>query len=119
VLTWGEDCEQSCAVRPFGLGDNHAGTDPGSGSTSTDMNDKATRYTFTIVDNHNGTVTVSVFNPANVSGGSLITSVTQEYAFPACPCRVVFQDHNYTPNKSSVPRVPNPYTWHWDSIVVR
>ena len=39
--------------------------------------------------------------------------------FPACPCRVVFYDVNYTPNKTTVVRPTNPYTWHWDSIVVR
>jgi hypothetical protein len=32
----------------------------------------------------------------------------------------VIYDHNYTPNKSDPPAaVDNPYTWHWDNIVVR
>jgi hypothetical protein len=104
IATWGEDCTSNCVGRLFGVGGNHR-----AGQTNTDPNDKITRHPVTLVDNHNGTVTFTVAGVA----------VTQEGAFPACPCRVVLYDHNYTPNKSFWPRVPNPYTWHWDSVVVR
>jgi hypothetical protein len=104
VGTWGEDCANGCNQRFFGIGSSHA-----SVSTTTPLNDKATRYPVTLIDNHNGTVTFTVAGVSN----------TQLGAMPPCPCRVVFQDHNYTPNKSSVPRPPNPWTWHWDNIIVR
>jgi hypothetical protein len=103
IATWGENCSQDCTVRHFGTGNNHL-----AGATATDPSDKMTRHPVALVDNHNGTVTFSVAG----------VSVTQAGAFPACPCRVVIYDHNYTPNKSFWPRVPNPYTWHWDSIVI-
>jgi hypothetical protein len=104
IGTWGEDCSQECTVRHFGVGNNHL-----AAATSTDPNDKMTRYPVTLTDNQDGTVTFTVAG----------VSVTQAGSFPQCPCRVVFYDHNYTPNKSTYPRVPNPYTWHWDSIIVR
>lgn len=104
IATWGENCSQECTVRHFGTGTQHL-----AGTTDTDPNDKMTRHPVSLRDNRNGTVTFSVAGE----------SVTQAGAFPACPCRVVFYDHSYTPNKSFWPRVPNPYTWHWDSIVVR
>ena len=35
-------------------------------------------------------------------------------AFPAGPLKVVFKDHNYTPNKAC--GLCASYTWHWDNI---
>ena len=36
-------------------------------------------------------------------------------SFPECPCRVVFYDHDYTPNKNEFgPGVQHGYTYHWD-----
>ena len=74
-------------------------------------NDKATRHPVSLIDNGNGTVTFKVANRSATVNGS----------FPACPCRVVFYDHNYTPDKSP-PETGKPvigYTWHWDNIVVK
>jgi hypothetical protein len=70
--------------------------------------DKATRHPISLVDNKNGTVTFTVAG----------VSVTRAGSFPACPCRVVFYDHKYTPNKSEA-GMPIGYTLHWDNIVVR
>jgi hypothetical protein len=103
IATWGENCSQECTVRHFGVGNDHL-----AASTATDPDDKMTRHPVSLVDNHDGTVTFTVAGE----------SVTQPGAFPACPCRVVLYDHSYTPNKSFWPRVPNPYTWHWDSVVI-
>jgi hypothetical protein len=43
-------------------------------------------------------------------------------AFPPGPLKIVFKDHNYTPDKDCehMPgRRCQSYTWHWDNIVVR
>lgn len=71
--------------------------------------DKATRFPVRITDNKNGTLTFSV------AGQTL----TRPNALPVCPCRVVFTDESYTPNKAEDQQVTNPYTWHWDNVVVR
>jgi hypothetical protein len=68
--------------------------------------DKATRHPVSFTDNHNGTVTFTVAGVSATGTGS----------FPACPCRVVFYDHNYTPDKDGT---PVGHTWHWDNIIVR
>jgi hypothetical protein len=69
-------------------------------------NDKMMRHPVSLVDNHNGTVTFTVAG----------VSVTRSGSFPACPCRVIFLDQNYTPDKDGIPQ---GHTWHWDSVVVR
>jgi hypothetical protein len=82
----------------------------GTGVFSPASSDKATRYPVTLTDNKNGTITFTVNG----------ISATRAGSFPACPCRVVIADHNYTPDKSERGgRVTNPYTWHWDNVVVR
>jgi hypothetical protein len=68
--------------------------------------DKMTRFPVSFVDNGNGTVTFTVQGSSCTTAGS----------FPACPCRVVFYDQNYNPDKDGV---PIGHTWHWDNIVVR
>jgi hypothetical protein len=84
-------------------------SDPGSGGfVSFDAgSDKMTRHPVTLSDNGAGTLTFNVAGKVKTAPGS----------FPACPCRVVFYDHNYTPEKSeSGP--PIGFTWHWDNIIV-
>ncbi len=60
-------------------------------------------------DNGDGTLTFGVeredgsFEELTVSG-----------SFPSGPVKVVFADHNYTPNKLG----PTSFTWHWDNIEV-
>ena len=68
--------------------------------------DKMTRFPVSLVDNNNGTVTFTVAGSSCTTAG----------AFPGCPCRVVFYDHNYTPDKDGI---PIGHTWHWDNIIVR
>jgi hypothetical protein len=103
IGTWGENYPGY-----FGVGDGHAPL-LGGAQVNPSPNDKMTRHPVVLHDNNDGTVTFTVAG----------VSVTQEGAFPTCPCRIVFYDHSYTPNKSTYPRVVDPYTWHWDSIVVR
>jgi hypothetical protein len=69
-------------------------------------NDKMTRHPVRLVDNRNGTITFTVAGVSATANGS----------FPACPCRVVFYDHNYTPDKDGTPQ---GHTWHWDNIIVQ
>jgi hypothetical protein len=81
----------------------------GNTNTSVSSNpapgDKMTRFPVSLVDNHDGTVTFTVAD----------ISVTRAGSFPACPCRVVFYDQNYTPDKDGT---PIGHTWHWDAIVI-
>jgi hypothetical protein len=67
---------------------------------------KAIRRTFVLTDNGNGTMTLNAFGHA----------YTFEGAFPDGDVKVMFKDHNYTPDKDGV---PVGHTWHWDNIVVQ
>jgi hypothetical protein len=69
--------------------------------------DKATRHPVTLTDNGNGTITFTA-GPARATASG---------RFPACPCRVVFYDHDYTPTKSES-GYPIGFTFHWDNIIV-
>jgi hypothetical protein len=80
------------------------------GNTQTGVNytagtDKMTRYPSCLIDNGNGTVTFRV-GPV---------SATRSGTFPTGPLRVIFLDHNYTPDKDGT---PVGHTWHWDNILV-
>ena len=66
---------------------------------------KAIRRPWTITDNQNGTLTVKFHTYTWTKPGS----------FPDGPFKVVFKDHNYTPNKDGIPQ---GYTWHWDNIAI-
>jgi hypothetical protein len=70
---------------------------------------KHIRRPFTVVDNRNGTVSVSYLGQTWTYPG----------AFPN-EFRVYFKDHNYTPDKDDkCPGGTCPgYTWHWDNIAV-
>ncbi len=68
--------------------------------------DKATRHPVCFADNENGTVTFTVAGVSATVAGS----------FPSGPLRVVWYDHNYTPDKDGT---PIGHTFHWDNIVVR
>ena len=67
---------------------------------------KAIRRTFSLTDNGNGTVTFRFGANAWTYKGS----------FPAGGYKVVFKDHNYTPDKDGR---PVGHTWHWDNIIVQ
>lgn len=98
------------------------------------LNEIRTRRTHFFRDNGDGTLTFGVERP----DGSFQTH-TANGSFPAGPVRVVFADHNYTPEKSvdegQVNRTicreagkfePSSslsppclrYTWHWDDIEI-
>lgn len=69
-------------------------------------NSKTVRRTFTIINNDDGTITVEALGQTMTTSGS----------FPKGDFKVVFSDHNYTPNKDNN---PVGYTWHWDDISIR
>jgi hypothetical protein len=69
---------------------------------------KPLRRTFTMTDNQNGTVTVAI--------SGIGRQYTYPGSFPAGDWKVVFKDHNYTPDKDGV---PVGHTWHWDNIIVQ
>jgi hypothetical protein len=66
---------------------------------------KAIRRTWSVTDNHDGTITVRFHDRSYTVAGS----------FPSGPFEVVFKDHNYTPDKEGRPA---GHTWHWDNIIV-
>lgn len=101
IASWGGGAS---AGHPGGLKIGNTGT---TGQFSAGS-DKMTRHPVSLVDNGNGTVTFTVAGVSRTASGS----------FPACPCRVVFYDHNYTPDKSEF-GYPIGHTWHWDNVVVR
>ena len=79
--------------------------------------DKAPRYQHCMIDNGNGTVTMTQARP----DGS-VASQTVRGDLPNGDVRVVFQDDNYNPDKhfdGSERAGPNhTYTWHWDNIQI-
>lgn len=98
IATWSGDASAGRARMKIGNDQTGVLSNPSP-------NDKMTRHPVSLVDNGNGTVTFTVAG----------VSVTRAGAFPACPCRVVFYDQNYTPDKDGV---PIGHTWHWDNIAV-
>jgi hypothetical protein len=78
----------------------------GSAVTTTD---KAARYEHCIVENSNGTVTIT----RNALGRA--ESFTVNGAIPNGAVRVIFQDDNYDPPKRDGYNA-NSNTWHWDNI---
>jgi hypothetical protein len=68
---------------------------------------KAIRRQFSIRDNNNGTITFTF---------DAFGSRTYPGSFPQGDFKVVFKDHNYTPDKDGF---PGGYTWHWDNVEVR
>jgi hypothetical protein len=85
------------------------------GAGSAGLADKAARFQHCMVDNGNGTITLSQARP----GGGVATS-TVGGDLPNGRVRVVFQDDNYDPDKhggTSTAGDPR-YTWHWDNIQI-
>lgn len=70
---------------------------------------KAIRRTNILRDLGNGTIEWEVV-------GQGVCTFTG--SFPTGPVRVVFADHNYTPNKGCSGEVCYGYTWHWDTIEI-
>jgi hypothetical protein len=74
--------------------------------------DKAQRFRHCITDLENGTVKVEMSRPSGTEVRTL------RGAFPNGAARVIFQDDSYDPPKDAPAGVPNPFTWHWDNILV-
>lgn len=91
-------------------------------SVDISITDKATRYETCVTDNGDGTITRTQARP----GGS--TDVfTGPGAFPAGPRLFILSDDSYNPDKFDVDKpdespqhfgIADPYTWHWDNIVI-
>lgn len=75
--------------------------------------DKAKRYTTCLVDQGDGTIEVTLERDDGAEVRVL------EGSFPDGPARVIFQDDTYNAPKSP-PKLPvsDPFTWHWDEILV-
>jgi hypothetical protein len=98
------------------------GTDGNSGVTGdigagVTTSDKAARYQHCMVDNENGTVTLTQGRPDGTTATKTVTG-----DLPDGEVRVVFEDDSYNPDKhfdASEKAGPNhPYTWHWDNIQI-
>ena len=75
--------------------------------------DKAARFTTCVEDLENGSVRIDLERPTGV------LERVQAGAFPDGPARVIFQDDSYNPPKSESPAlVPDPFSWHWDNVVI-
>jgi hypothetical protein len=74
--------------------------------------DKAARYRHCMIDNGNGTITLTQARPGGVTDVRV-----QPGAFPDGPVRVVFQDDMYDPPKREG-YDPTNVTWHWDRIEI-
>ena len=61
-------------------------------------------------DNGNGTLTLGIEREDGT-----FYQLTHNGSFPTGPVRVVFADHNYTPDKEET---PIGHTWHWDNLLV-
>ncbi len=84
------------------------------------VSDLAERRSHIFADNGDGTLSFSI----EQADGSFY-EFTMPGAFPSGPVRVVFSDHNYTPNKDTAAGFPDgdgdgiaDYTWHWDNIAI-
>ena len=92
------------------VGQRDTGVDFGGIQT---IDEKARRFTTCMTDLDDGTIEIELERldsvETRVLGGS----------FPDGDVRVIFQDDNYNPQKAENPAlVPDPFTWHWDNIVV-
>ena len=83
------------------------------GGLYTNGTDKATRFQNCMTDNGNGTITAT----QDRSTGRLTATVPG--SFPNGTVTVIFQDHDYTPDKSEITRSSAPPTpCHWDNILI-
>jgi hypothetical protein len=79
-----------------------------AGFTTTD---KARRFRNCITDLENGTVRIEMERTSSTDVRTL------RGGFPNGQVRVIFQDDTYNAPKDT-PATPNPFTWHWDNILV-
>lgn len=89
-------------------------------------NDKAPRYQHCVIDNGNGTLTMTFNRAASVPDGlpqpKDIVTRTGPGSIPDGTIRVVLTDEMYNPDKHQEPPVSRDssglYTWHYDNLVV-
>jgi hypothetical protein len=81
-----------------------------SQDTFTTGTDRASRFQHCMIDNGNGTITLSQDRP----GGRV--SYTARGSFPDGVVRVIFQDDNYNTVKHD--GIAGFKTWHWDNITI-
>jgi hypothetical protein len=75
--------------------------------------DKKRRFTICVTDLEDGTVEVAMEREATTEHR------IQAGGFPDGPVRVIFQDDTYNAPKSPPTLdVADPFTWHWDDVVV-
>jgi hypothetical protein len=88
------------------------------GGDSTDFKgfttaDKKRRFKTCVTDLGNGQVRIELERESSVE-----TRVMRG-SFPTGPVRVIFQDDTYNAPKAPPKlNVPDPFTWHWDNIIV-
>lgn len=92
----------------------------GPGSQENPVTDKAPRYQHCVIDNNNGTVTMTKVLP-----NGAVASGTVAGGIPNGDIRVEFADDAYNPDKHffsperNVPRDSTGlYTWHWDNLTI-
>lgn len=73
--------------------------------------DKMRRFTTCITDLEDGRVRIELERENSTEVRTL------DGAFPDGPARVIFQDDTYNSTKAAA-SVPNPFTWHWDNILI-
>jgi hypothetical protein len=105
VLGFGPDDPQYLKVS---VGNRVTGS--GQANDAQARNDIARRVPHCFEDLGNGTLRVSTVN----DDGTPYT-FTAAGSFPAGPVKVVFKDHDYTPDKACGGTCRS-YTWHWDTI---
>ena len=85
---------------------------------SATVTDKAARYKHCVIDNGNGTMTITIAQP----NGGTATRITKG-RIPEEDIRVQFADDSYNPDKhfnmqGVEPNSTGLYTWHWDNIQI-
>jgi hypothetical protein len=88
------------------------------GARGVTVSDKAARYKHCVIDNGNGTLTMTIAQP---NGRTVSRTVTGN--IPDGDIRIQFGDDNYNPDKhfdakGAAPNSTALYTWHWDNIQV-
>lgn len=91
------------------------------GSADITVTNRMARYQTCAIDNGDGTVTRTQERPNGFS------TVTGPGAFPAGDRVFILSDDSYNPDKFNVDKpnespqfygIENPYTWHWDNIII-
>jgi hypothetical protein len=109
----------SGSLRSYTNGTFNGGPDIGVGSQDNPITDKAARYQICVVDNDDGTLTLTLGGPNGPATSTVAGSI------PDGQIRVEFADDNYNNDKHfSYPERPierdstGLYTVHWDDIIV-